>query len=132
MAATFVRLGLCIGLLSVSTSSLASDLTPEDCVHAYRQALGACATKSCARAVLGALPLPRTARVLSSTATFSDTGVSPISIQVTGRVSFQLDSGPFHETDFSCTVEDNIVLSLSIAKPNLAVNSDARRRGSAP
>jgi len=126
MPPTIARLGLCIAVLPfASVIALGADLTPEDCVHVYRQKLGACAVNACGRAVRGGLPLPRTASVVSSNATFTDIGADPVTIHVTGRVTFQADSGPFHEADFSCTVEANMVVNLVIAKPNLAVNTDA-------
>jgi hypothetical protein len=130
MPPTIARLGLWIAVLPLaSVIALGADLTPEDCVHVYRQRLGACAVNACTRAVRGGLPLPRTVSVVSSNATFSDTGTEPVSIRVTGRVTFQVDSGPFHETEFSCTVEANMVMNFVIAKPNLAVNTDAPRAG---
>jgi len=112
-------------LAMMSYHAQGAELTPEHCIHAYAAELGACAVATCKRAVKAGLPLPTTATVPQVRASFSQSGQTPVSVQVTGRVSFQQHAGPFFEAEFSCTVEDNMIVEVRIMKPNLAVNPGA-------
>ncbi|MFO1315063.1 MAG: hypothetical protein U1F58_05625 [Burkholderiales bacterium] len=133
MTIAIPRLSRRLAVLSlVPMAALGAEPAPEDCVSGFRQMPGACAIRACTRVVKGGVPLPTTAQVRSATATFNNTGEAPLSVQVTGRVYFQMEAGPFYETGFSCIVEDNMVVGLTMARPSRPAGNDARGPGRAP